>query len=77
MLFNNQPKGKKIRSNYNANIVVHIDESLSANQLHDAEKDLTDVADVVSSCVHERTRHLLFVDYDSRTIQSGILLAHL
>jgi hypothetical protein len=64
-------------STYNVNVVVHIDESLSANQLHDMGKDLSDVTGVVSACVHERTPHLLVVDYDPLSVHSGALLDHL
>jgi len=62
---------------YNANVVVHIDESLSAKQLYDVEKDLSDVTGVVSACVHERTPHLMVVDYNSRAVHSETLLGHI
>ena len=64
-------------STYNANVVVHINESLSAEQLHNVEKDLSEVTGVVSSCVHERTPHLLVIDYDPRAVHSRTLLGHL
>jgi hypothetical protein len=76
-LFNDQLDGTKIMSTYNANVVVHIDESLSAKQLHNVEKDISDVTGVVSICVHERTPHLLVVDYDPRAVHSGTLLGRL
>jgi hypothetical protein len=41
------------------------------------EKDLSDVTGVVSTCVYERTPHLLVVDYDPRAVRSGVLLGHL
>jgi hypothetical protein len=62
---------------YNANVVVYIREALSANQLDDVEKGVSDVTGVVSACVHERTPHLLVVDYDVRAVHSGTLLAHI
>jgi len=62
---------------YNANVVVHIDELLSTKQLNDVEVVLSEVTGVVSSCVHERTPHLLVVDYDSRAVHSGTLLGHI
>ena len=63
-------------STYNANVVIHIDESLTAPQLQAVEKDLSDVTGVVSTCVHEKTPHLLVVDYDPRSVHSGALLGH-
>ncbi|MCG6869985.1 MAG: heavy-metal-associated domain-containing protein [Gammaproteobacteria bacterium] len=62
---------------YNANVIVHIDELLSSNQLCEMEVVLSEVTGVVSSCVHERTPHLLVVDYDSRAVHSGTLLGHI
>jgi hypothetical protein len=62
---------------YNANVVVHIDEALSANQLDDMEKGMSNVTGVVSACVHERTPHLLVVDYDLCAVHSGTLLARI
>lgn len=62
---------------FNANVVVHIDESLSAKQLHNVEKDLSDVTGIVSTCIHERTPHLLVVDYDPRAVHSRTLLGRL
>lgn len=62
---------------HNANVVVHIDELLSAKQLEDVEKELSDVTGVVSACVHERTPHLLVVDYDPHSVHSAALLGHI
>lgn len=64
-------------STYNANVVIHVDESLTAPQLDAMEKDLSDVTGVVSTCVHEKTPHLLVVDYDPRSVHTGTLLSHL
>jgi len=61
---------------YNANLVVHIDESLSADQLHDVEQNLSGINGIVSACVHERTPHLMVVDYDPLTLRSQTVLKH-
>lgn len=61
---------------YNANVIVHIDESLSDNQLHDLEYGLSEVNGIVSACVHERTPHLMVVDYDPLTLHSQTVLKH-
>lgn len=62
---------------FDANVVVHIDETLSADEIHDLEKDLSDVKGIVSACAHEKTPHLLVVDYDPQDLQSGALLQHI
>ena len=61
---------------FDANAVVHINETLSADQIHDIEKRLADVSGVVSACAHIKTPHLLVVDYDPQTLHSKDLLMH-
>jgi hypothetical protein len=55
---------------------VHINESLSADQIHDIERELAGVRGVVSACAHEKTPHLLVVDYDPRALEARQLLHH-
>ncbi len=62
---------------YNANVVVHIDESLSAKQLQAMEQDVAGVSGVLCTCVHEKTPHLMVVDYDPRTLHSSSLLQYI
>ena len=62
--------------NFDANAVVHINESLSADQIHDIERELSGVRGVVSACAHEKTPHLLVVDYDPRALQAHQLVQH-
>ena len=59
---------------FDANAVVHINEQLSAEQIHNIEKELSDVRGVVSACAHTKTPHLLVVDYDPQSIHSSDLL---
>ena len=61
-------------SAYIANVVVHIDENLTSDQIHSMEKDIALAGGVYSACVHERTPHLMVVDYDPMEIQSISLL---
>jgi hypothetical protein len=61
-------------SDYIASVVVHIDESLSDDQIHAMEKDISYAGGVYSACVHERTPHLMVVDYDPMETQSIALL---
>ena len=61
-------------NSYNANIVVHIDENLSNEQIQEMEKRLSMEAGVQSACVHDRTPHLMVIDYDPREVGAGQLL---
>lgn len=59
---------------YDANVVVHIDETLTENEIHDIEKELSEHNGIVSACCHENTPHLMVVDYDPRILDSRTLL---
>ena len=59
---------------YDANVVVHINENLTNEQIHEIEKRLSSVKGVVSACAHVRTPHLLVIDYDPKSIRTGQLL---
>ena len=61
---------------FDANAVVHINESLSADQIHDLERELAGVRGVVSACAHVKTPHLLVVDYDPRSLEASQLVRH-
>jgi hypothetical protein len=62
---------------YDANVVVHINESLSSDEIHGLEKDLSDISGIVSACAHERTPHLFVVDYNPQSLKAGALLQHI
>lgn len=59
---------------YDANVVVHVDEELTDQQIHEMERELAGVPGIVSACVHVRTPHLFVIDYDPRSIHTGQLL---
>jgi hypothetical protein len=61
-------------SHHIVNVVVHIDEQLSPDQIQSMEKDISYAGGVYSACVHERTPHLMVVDYDPMETQSIALL---
>lgn len=56
-------------------VLIHIDEDLSDDAIHDIEADLAQLDGVYSACVNERARHLMLVDYDPSDVGSGHLLA--
>ena len=59
---------------YSSDILIHIDESLDDDRIHDLERDLGHERGIVSACVNDRARHLLLVDFDPRTLQPrGVL----
>lgn len=59
---------------YNANIVIHVDERLSDQEILKIEKELANREGVFSACVNEKTPHLVVVDYDPRQTRSVQLL---
>jgi hypothetical protein len=61
---------------FDANAVIHINESLSDDQIHNIEKSLSGVNGIVSACTHIKTPHLMVVDYDPQMIRSRELLSH-
>lgn len=55
-------------------IVMHIDETLSDDQIHKLEHDLAYSPGILSACVHERTRHLMVIDYNPQKAYSRDIL---
>ncbi len=61
---------------YTGDITIHIDEDLDNDDIHDLEKQIGDEHGVYCACIHEKTRHLMVVDYDTVEVQpSGIVQA--
>lgn len=54
---------------YNADILIHIDETLDDDAVHDLERDMGAEDGVLSACMHERARHLMLVDFDPRQVR--------
>jgi hypothetical protein len=61
-------------STHNAVVIVHIDETLTDEEIQDVERELSTRDGVQAACMHVRTRHLMVVDYDSESIKSVQLL---
>ena len=61
-------------STHNAVVIVHIDETLTNQEIQDVERELSAGDGVQAACMHVRTRHLMVVDYDSERIKSIQLL---
>lgn len=59
---------------HRTDVVIHIDEDLSDEAIHNIEAHLSRVDGVFSACVNDRARHLMLVDYDPQDIRSGMLL---
>lgn len=60
--------------NHCSDILIHIDEDLDDNDIHDLERELSTMDGVYSACVNERTRHLMLVDFDPEDIKAAQLL---
>ncbi|MBF0256284.1 MAG: heavy-metal-associated domain-containing protein [Gammaproteobacteria bacterium] len=50
-------------------IVIHINEDLNDENIHQLEREISHIKGVVSACVHEQARHLMLVDFDPETIK--------
>ncbi len=61
-------------SDYCSDIVIHIDEDLSDEQIHALERDLAWVDGVYCACVNERARHLMLVDFDPADVRPERML---
>jgi len=59
---------------FNTATIIHIDESLSDNELESVERELGEYEGVVAACVHEKSRHLMVVDYDPLEVSADNLL---
>jgi len=61
---------------YTGDIVIHIDEELDNDRIHDLARQIGDTHGIYSACMHERTRHLMIVDFDATELRpSGIVQA--
>ena len=47
-----------------SDIVIHIGETLDDQRIHGLERELGEERGVYSACMHEKTRHLMVVDFD-------------
>ncbi len=59
---------------YCSDIVIHIDQELADDAIHQLERDISFIPGVYSACVNDRARHLMLVDYDPQDIQATDLL---
>lgn len=54
---------------YNADILIHIDETLDDDAVRALARGMGLEEGVLSTCVNERTRHLMVVDFDPERIR--------
>lgn len=54
---------------YTGDIVIHIDEDLDNNRIHELERQIGAEHGVYSACMHEKTRHLMVVDFDATEVR--------
>lgn len=59
---------------YNADILIHIDESLNDDAVHDLEREMGSEEGVLSACVPERARHLMLIDFDPDRVRPSYLV---
>ena len=54
---------------HNSDIVIHIRESLDERRMHKLEHELSSELGVLSACCHEKTPHLMVVDFDADAVR--------
>ena len=57
-----------------SDIVIHIGETLDDNRIHGLQREIGEHPGVYSACVHEKTRHLMVVDFDPTELQPSHLV---
>jgi hypothetical protein len=60
---------------YQSDVLIHIDEELDDQRIHELEHNLGMREGIFSACVHEGRRHLMLVDYDPEKSYSGDILS--
>jgi hypothetical protein len=59
---------------YTGDIVIHIDEELDDDRIHDLERQIGEEHGVYSACMHEKTRHLMVVDFDAAEVRPSMIV---
>jgi len=59
---------------HTGDIVIHIDETLDDHHIHSLEREIGDTRGVQSACMHERTRHLMVVDFDPMALRPSAIV---
>ena len=59
---------------HNADIVIHIDEHLDDDSVHQLEQAMGNETGVLSACMHERARHLMLVDFDPEQVRPSSIV---
>ena len=57
-----------------SDIVIHIGETLDDRRIHGLERELGEERGVYSACMHEKTRHLMVVDFDPAEVKPSHLV---
>ena len=57
-----------------SDIVIHIGETLDDNRIHGLEREIGEQPGVYSACMHEKTRHLMVVDFDPMELRPSHLV---
>ena len=61
-------------SEYNADVLIHIDEDINNDDIHRLEKEISCTNGVQSACTHINTRHLMLVEYEPEKVRALDLL---
>jgi hypothetical protein len=57
-----------------SDIVIHISETLDDSGIHGLQREIGEQNGVYSACMHEKTRHLMVVDFDPMEVRPSHLV---
>lgn len=57
-----------------SDIVIHISETLDDSGIHGLQRQISESNGVYSACMHEKTRHLMVVDFDPMQVRPSHLV---
>ncbi|NEV61388.1 heavy-metal-associated domain-containing protein [Thiorhodococcus minor] len=57
-----------------SDILIHIDEDLDDDSIHNLERELCNCDGVMSACVSDRRRHLMLVDFDPEGLRPSAVI---
>jgi hypothetical protein len=57
-----------------SDIVIHISETLDDSGIHGLQREIGEENGVYSACMHEKTRHLMVVDFDPMEVRPSHLV---
>lgn len=61
-------------SKYWTDVMIHIDEDLALEDIKNLQQSVAMQEGIYSACVNDKRRHLMLVDFDPMTLNTGEIL---